>query len=372
MLNENEAININLDNNFHETSILGAGENVDLLTTFTVGMDIIAIDIDKLVDAPKDWNFYGDLPIDKMEELVDSIRANGLLVPLIVWEQEDGTYMILSGHNRKNAIVQLLEEYKTYFPVKFEEEKMFYITNEKIKPVFNLNFIATLVDTKRIHCFVKKINEISEEGARDIIVDTNWVQRILTTMQKANSIIYKYTSIGRKQKAKNGEGKNEGIRDIIAAQYKLKGRQVSNYLRLNYLIPEFQEQLQLNNLSIKAGVVLSQFPQDMQNWIYNKYGETLCNKNILHLKKEMTKLEIKKIFSNIDLEDKEVAATISYDLVNDKDDNILFEKYVEILPVNDLIVNTIDIPKNLQTSFKMLILKFLKENSKDMNQDSRI
>lgn len=366
MLDENEDINIDLDSNYSETSILGAGENVDVLSTFTVGMDIIAIDIDKLVSAPKEWNFYGDLPADKMDELVNSIRSNGLLVPLIVWEQDNGTYMILSGHNRKKAIIQLLEEYKDAFPQQFDADKLSEITNENIKPVFNVNFIATLVDTNRIHCFVKRVNEISEEGAKEIIIDTNWVQRILTTTEKAKSIIYKYTSIGRKKRSKNGEGKSEEVRDIIAAQFKIKGRQVSNYLRLNYLIPGFEDQLSRNKLSIKAGVVLSQFPNNIQTWIFNKYGEILSNKNILHLKKEMSKPEITKILNGIDMCYKEVAATTSSVLIEEKDDNMLFDKYVETLPVNELVVNTIDMPKRLQSAFKTLMLKFLKENIDNM------
>ena len=43
----------------------------------------------------KDNNFY---------ELVDSIKGNGLLTPLIVRKKEDGRYELISGHRRKQAL----------------------------------------------------------------------------------------------------------------------------------------------------------------------------------------------------------------------------------------------------------------------------
>ena len=43
----------------------------------------------------KDNNFY---------ELVDSIKENGLLTPLIVRRKESGKYELISGHRRKHAL----------------------------------------------------------------------------------------------------------------------------------------------------------------------------------------------------------------------------------------------------------------------------
>lgn len=43
----------------------------------------------------KDSNFY---------ELVDSIKENGLLTPLIVRRKESGRYELISGHRRKLAL----------------------------------------------------------------------------------------------------------------------------------------------------------------------------------------------------------------------------------------------------------------------------
>lgn len=39
----------------------------------------------------------------QLDDMVDSIRQFGILLPIILWYTENGRYIILSGHNRKNA-----------------------------------------------------------------------------------------------------------------------------------------------------------------------------------------------------------------------------------------------------------------------------
>ena len=82
-------------------------DNEIMLTTekiknITTGMDIFQLELDKLKAAPKEWNFYVPLNDNKMSELIESIIDNGLLNPIIVWEN-DNDYMILAGHNRVKA-----------------------------------------------------------------------------------------------------------------------------------------------------------------------------------------------------------------------------------------------------------------------------
>ncbi|MGG7187085.1 ParB/RepB/Spo0J family partition protein, partial [Clostridium butyricum] len=80
------------------------------------------------------------------------------------WKKDDsGKYMILSGHNRVHAYKILCENQ--------DSEKY-----------------------SKIHAVIKDKN-LSEEEAKEIIVDTNWVQRQLTTIQKARSINFKYRKL---------------------------------------------------------------------------------------------------------------------------------------------------------------------------------
>ena len=45
-------------------------------------------------------NFYS---VDDVEELVNSIKMHGLLDPVVVTQQDDGTYLLISGHRRHKA-----------------------------------------------------------------------------------------------------------------------------------------------------------------------------------------------------------------------------------------------------------------------------
>jgi len=43
---------------------------------------------------------------ESMFELIESIRDNGILVPIEVWPRSEGGYEIVSGHRRKFAAMQ--------------------------------------------------------------------------------------------------------------------------------------------------------------------------------------------------------------------------------------------------------------------------
>ncbi|WP_239253411.1 ParB/RepB/Spo0J family partition protein, partial [Citrobacter werkmanii] len=136
--------------------------NFDKITS---GMDIFRIEIDLIDDAPDEWNFYKKLDDGKLAELIESILENGLLSPVIVWEQEEGRYMMLAGHNRLRAFRMIYERTQD-------------------------------TQYKKIHAYIKKKNEISEDEAKVIIIDTNFVQRQLSTIEKTKSIVYKYNMLG--------------------------------------------------------------------------------------------------------------------------------------------------------------------------------
>lgn len=39
----------------------------------------------------------------QLADMVESVKQYGILLPIILWHTEEGKYIILSGHNRRNA-----------------------------------------------------------------------------------------------------------------------------------------------------------------------------------------------------------------------------------------------------------------------------
>jgi len=190
---------------------------------------VVSVEVDKLKDAPKNWNFYSKLDDDKFLELVDSINNNSLLHPIVVWQQDED-YMILSGHNRVRA-------YRKLYEITKDEQYL------------------------KIPAIIKKHDEITEDIAKEIIIDTNWIQRQLSTYEKTQSILQKYVKI------KQSKNKGTKTRDVIASHLGITGRMVQNYISLNNLNSGFFEMLDDNLINIKQAIVIAKFEDYIQEEI---------------------------------------------------------------------------------------------------------
>ena len=268
---------------------------VDKIINFTTGMDIFKLDINKLHSAPADWNFYAPLPEAKMKELIESIINNGLLVPVIVWQVEEEKFMILSGHNRVEAFRRIYDVTK--------DDRF-----------------------KKIHAFVKKSTDIDIEAAKQIIIDTNFVQRELSPSEKAKSILEKYRFFGRKEYG--SVGKNTA--DMIAESLNISYRTVQDYYKLNNLIDELMQLVDDQTLSITSGIMLASLKQDFQRKLVNEYGVHLTNKKI-------AKLNINRSEENII---KQLTGTSK-----------------------EMAVHTIKVPKDKSKEFRAYVDLWLKENA---------
>lgn len=227
---------------------------------------IIYIEIDLLSPAPNDWNFFPEISDEKMLEMMFSIQENGLFNPIIVWERL-GKYMILSGHNRVRAYKRIMNEYKGI-------------------PDFNEKRYET------IPAIVYGENEIDEMKAKEIIIDTNYIQReedkrLMPQIVKNRLIIVK--------NRKDIKGRTI---DIVAEELGISSTKVyEDQLIANRIIPELNEMYFDNELKKKSLLRFAWFDKDIQTWIYNDFKKHLDNENVMKLKKGMGKNEIARCFA---------------------------------------------------------------------------
>lgn len=228
---------------------------------------IVDVDIDKLYSAPSDINFFPPISEDKMLEMMFSILDNGLFHPIIIWEKDnDGRYMILAGHNRVEAYKRIIEEYK-------DEEG------------FNVN------DYKKIPSIIYNSDEIDERKAKEITIDTNYVQR-QDDKQLMPTIVKNRMDIVRNRKDIKGR-----TIDIVASELGLSRTKVyEDHVIAENIIPEFQELYYNGELRKKPVLRFNWFSKETQRWMYETYGDYINNKTVSRIKKGMNKHQLGKTF----------------------------------------------------------------------------
>ena len=183
----------------------------------------LELEIDSLVPFPNQpFNPYKET---EMEEMVESIKENGVISPIIVRPKADGeTYEIISGHNRVEA--------------------------------------CRRAGICKIPSFIR---EVDDDTAIILMVDSNLRQREeVSDIEKARAYEMKIAAMNRKlgrpfkkegQVVLNYFGKQS--RDLIGDTTGDSGRQIQRYLRLNRLIPALQDAVENKKIAFNPAVAIS-------------------------------------------------------------------------------------------------------------------
>lgn len=118
------------------------------------------IEIKKLQNHPKQAEVYGEVFVEK--EFVASVKDRGVITPLIVSENGDGSYTIVSGHRRRLAAEQAGLEAVPCLVKRYENEELmeldFLVSNmhrEKTKG----QRIREFLHYKQILCQVSQVRK---------------------------------------------------------------------------------------------------------------------------------------------------------------------------------------------------------------------
>ena len=167
---------------------------------------------------------------DKMETLVDSIRENGILNPVIVRPDQTGNYEMISGHRRLHA--------------------------------------AGIVGLKKIPAIVK---EMTDDEAIIKMVDANIQREEILPSERAWSLKMKMDAMRRQGSRTDltcGTECQKLSSDEVGEAFGLKGRQVRKYVRLTELISELMDYVDMKKIPISMAVDISYFDEQVQKWIY--------------------------------------------------------------------------------------------------------
>ena len=189
------------------------------------------LDIDVRAIYPFENHPFRVVDDEKMEELVESIKANGVLTPVLVRPDDEGTYEMISGHRRLHA--------------------------------------AKKAGLLKIPAIVK---EMTTDDAVIAMVDANVQREEILPSERAFSLKMKMDALNHRGKRTDLTLSHEETKfhsaEKIGEAEGLGRAQVHRYIRLTELIPKLLDMVDEKRLALSVAVELSYMNKNVQQWIY--------------------------------------------------------------------------------------------------------
>lgn len=177
---------------------------------------------------------------EDMNELVESVKALGVIQPLTVRAKENGRFEILVGHNRRTAAKRAGQRTVPCKKVTADDDAAKLIVTDS-----NLKQRQKLSYGEKARAFKMQLEALKKQGKRrdllDAIDQENNFGQILPEVKNA--------------------------RETVAEINNTSARQISNYIRLLFLTDELLEKVDSERITFTSGVELSYLPEEMQERI---------------------------------------------------------------------------------------------------------
>ncbi len=175
---------------------------------------------------------------EEMNKLVESVSENGVLVPAIVREKDNGEYEIISGHRRK--------------------------------------FASEIAGKNTLRCIVSNLDD---DAATVIMVDSNIQRENILPSEKA--FAYKMKLDAMKHQGKSfSTSRHFGEKllsiDKLAENSDDSARQIQRYIRLTYLIPELLQMVDEGRMKMLPAVEISFLDKECQQDLLEAIESECC------------------------------------------------------------------------------------------------
>lgn len=252
--------------------------SVDELLGVPSGDPVTEIDVDKIY--PFENHPFKVVEDEKMEDLIESIRYNGVLTPVVVRPDDEGGYEMISGHRRLYAVNKI-----------------------------GLSAIPAT------------IKEMDDDDAVIAMVDSNIQRDEILPSEKAFAYRMRYEAMkkkeGRPKKlsqvgtvsgkavvSKNGRG--QATDEKLAQEVGESRNQIHRFIRLTELIPELLELVDRGNIAIMTGVDISHVDSKIQKWLHEyirdngtiKSYQIVALRDGLNINPDMSREEVIQILND--------------------------------------------------------------------------
>ena len=184
--------------------------------------DIPLSEIDEFPDHP-----FKVLMDEDMEQLVESIKRNGVMTPATVRLKEDGRYELISGHRRKKA--------------------------------------CELAELETLKCEVK---DLTRDEAIIIMVESNLQRSVILPSEKAFAYKMRLEAMDRQGKRNDltstplvsKSRSNEELADKVGESRE----QIRRFIRLTELVPEILQMVDEKQIAFRPAVEISYLAEEQQ------------------------------------------------------------------------------------------------------------
>lgn len=188
--------------------------------------DIPISEIDEFPDHP-----FKVLMDEDMEQLVESIKRNGVMTPATVRLKEDGRYELISGHRRKKA--------------------------------------CELAGLETLKCEVK---ELTRDEAIIVMVESNLQRSVILPSEKAFAYKMRLEAMNRQAGRSSKDNLTPMVSDLDTTRTNEKlgkevgesREQIRRYIRLTELVPEILQMVDERQIAFRPAVEISYLTEEQQ------------------------------------------------------------------------------------------------------------
>ena len=221
-----------------------------------IGGQIHNLRIDRLIP----FHAHPFKPYDgqRFQDLVESVKESGILLPIIVQPVDKSNYEILSGHNRVKAAnaAGLITAPAIVRENLTDDEALLIVTETNLLQ----RSFADLTHSERALSLSAHYGAIKKQGRRTDLINE------IENMLKARDINVSETCTPLGYKLKSA--------DKIGEKYGLSRESVARYIRINKLINDFKDRIDNNEIAIRAGVSLSYLPESQQEIVLDVQNDS--------------------------------------------------------------------------------------------------
>ncbi len=265
--------------------------------------DIPISEIDEFPDHPFKVLMDGD-----MEQLVESIKRNGVMTPATVRLKEDGRYELISGHRRKKACeLAGLETLKCEVKDLTRDEAIIVMVESNLQR-------SVILPSEKAFAYKMRLEAMKRQGERTDLTSAPMVQKLTS-------------------------------REKIAEKSGDSHEQVRRFIRLTELVPEILQMVDERQIAFRPAVEISYLAEEQQYTLLEAMGYNDATPSLAQA------IKMKKFSQDGKLTDEVIQSIMEEEKPNQKEKPAFRdERITKLIPKS--------VPRGQETDFVVKALEF--------------